>query len=178
MGWNGRTLHFCYHRTSQGPAACYFTTHSGFDPELTETCTYLFLGFCRFQHFLESHSCSSEGYMAFKSIWRATQECIVALTEIMEKKKGDRLEEITWTISAPLVPHPCHSLYLWVDHSVIKSQHSLILLDFLFGSLRSRLHKLWTVAVTIIVTNMNLSILWGNRWTDSEASVSRSNTNA
>lgn len=33
--------------------------------------------------------------MAFKSIWRATQECIVALTEIMEKKKDDRLEEIT-----------------------------------------------------------------------------------
>lgn len=33
--------------------------------------------------------------MAFESIWRATQECIVTLTEIMEKKNGDRLEEIT-----------------------------------------------------------------------------------
>lgn len=31
--------------------------------------------------------------MAFKSIWRATQEYNVALTEIMEKKKGNRLEE-------------------------------------------------------------------------------------
>lgn len=37
----------------------------------------------------------AEGYMVFKRIWRATQECIVALTEIMKEKKGDRLEEIT-----------------------------------------------------------------------------------
>lgn len=66
-----------------------------FDPALTETCTCLFLYFCRFKYFLESHSCSAEGYMAFKSIWRAMQQCIVALSEIMEKKNGDRLEEIT-----------------------------------------------------------------------------------
>lgn len=163
MGWDGRTLLFCYQRMSQGPAARYFTTHSGFDPELTETCTCLFLYFCRFKYFLESHSCSAEGYVAFRSIWRAMQECIGALSEIMEKKNGDRLEEITWAISAASIPHPCHSLYLWVDHLVIKSQHSLILLDFLFGSLRSRLYKFWTV-VTIIVTNMNLSILRGNRF--------------
>lgn len=124
----------------------------------SETCTCLFLHFCWFKYFLESHSWSAEGYMAFESIWRATQECIVTLTEIMEKKNGDRLEEITWTISTPLVPYPCHSLYLWVDHLTLKAQHSLILLDLLFGSLRSRLYYLWTV-VTIIVTNMNPSIL-------------------
>lgn len=162
MGWDGRTLPFCYQRTSQGPAAPCFTTHSGFDSEVTETCTCLFIGFCRFKYFLESHFCSAEGYMAFKSIQSATQECTVALTEIMETMKGDRLEEII-SVSAPLVLHPCHSLYLWVYYLAIKSQHSLILFDFLFGSLRSRLYKLWTVA-TIIVTNMNLSILKGERF--------------
>lgn len=95
MGWGGRTLPSCCQRTSQDPAAHHFTAHSGLDPELTETCRCLFLDFGRFKYFLESHSCSAEGYMAFKSIRRATQECIVALSVIMEKENGDRLGEIT-----------------------------------------------------------------------------------
>lgn len=102
MGWDDRTLPFCYQRTSQGPAAPYFTSHLGFDSEVTETCTCLFLGFCRFKYLLETHSCSAEGYLAFKSIRRLQRSVLVALTEIMVKKKGDRLEEII-SISAPLV---------------------------------------------------------------------------
>ena len=97
MGWDGRTLPFFCQRTRQGAQspATYFPTHSGFDPEPTEIHRCLFLDFRRFKYFPESleQACSAEGCMAFEHIlafehiWRATQEYIVVLSEIMQKKK-------------------------------------------------------------------------------------------